>query len=90
MSRYNKIYISEWELEVLNKYALGSGRTQEWFDKWVEDCVIVVLPLLTVEEEYGVLRKAGNLLAKPYWLVYEASARRRDRAPSRSRHRRHR
>lgn len=40
-----KVYLNPREVEVFRKLAYSKGYTKEWFDKWVEDCVVIVKPL---------------------------------------------
>lgn len=39
-----KLYINPSQVEMFREYAINVG-TEEKFDKWLEDCVIIVEPI---------------------------------------------
>lgn len=42
-----KLYLNHTEVEALRAHAMRNGRSETWFEQWLEDCVIIVEPLPT-------------------------------------------
>lgn len=40
-----KLYLNEHEVEAFRRHALHIGKTEEWYQKWLDDCVIIVGPI---------------------------------------------
>lgn len=41
----DKLYLNQFTVDRLRERALENGKTEEYFDKWLEDFVIIVEPL---------------------------------------------
>lgn len=67
-----KLYINQFEADSLRRLALEKGYTEEWFEKWLEDCVIIVRPLYEVQPKGRVLQavhRAVRPRARSRWRL---------------------
>lgn len=44
-NRALKLYLNESQVELFHEYARLTGKTDEWFDNWLKDAVIIVYPI---------------------------------------------
>jgi hypothetical protein len=44
-----KFYLNPREVEVFRQHALATGHTEEWYQKWLDDYVVVIEPLEEVQ-----------------------------------------
>lgn len=46
-----KLYLNEHEVEYFRRHALSIGKTEEWYQKWLDACVLVLEPMVGDSDE---------------------------------------